>query len=226
MRIGFSVVLILVLGGATQTVAQSAGEVFQDCGRCPEMVVIPPGTAILGSEPWIANRKLRDAPIRKVEITYSFAVSKNEITRAQYRQIVEATGFETHYEPPRVGCNTWNYDGLLGYVLDHTWEAPGFDQAEDHPVVCVSWADARAYAAWLADLTGKPYRLLSSTEFEYALRAGTRGPWYWGSDNAEACKHANSADSTYRRLYDFGPVFDFEDGLKALRPYSFESLGV
>lgn len=198
--------------------AQSAGDTFTDCADCPEMVVIPSGTAILGSEPWIANRKGGDGPIREVEIAYTLAVAKTETTRAQYRAFVEATGYETEYKEPRIGCNTWTYDRVLGFVLDHTWDAPGYDQREDHPVVCVSWADGTAYAAWLAETTGKPYRLISSTEFEYATRAGTRGPWYWGSSNTDACTHANVADDTFRRLYDYAPVFACDDKYERTSP--------
>ncbi len=182
------------------------------------MVVMPRGTSILGTEPWFPNQKLREAPIREVTIDYTFAVGRTEVTRAQYRRFIEETGYESIQDPPRVGCNTWNYDGLLGYVLDHTWDAPGFDQSENHPVVCVSWADGTAYAEWLSEKTGKPYRLLTSTEFEYATRAGTRGPWYWGTSNADACQHANVADSTFRRLYDYAPVFACDDGYERTAP--------
>ena len=198
--------------------AHTTGDSFQDCATCPEMVVIPSGSAVLGSEPWIANRKRHDGPIREVTIDYTLAISKFEITRAQYRSFVKATGYETTYKAPRIGCNTWNYDGLFGFVLEFTWDSPGFDQTEDHPAVCLSWADATAYAAWLADATGKPYRLLSATEFEYATRAGTRGPWFWGQDNTEACSYANVADSTFRRLHNHTPVFACDDGYERTAP--------
>ncbi len=198
----------------------SAADTFTDCDHCPEMVQIPAGTATLGSEPWVANRKGGDGPIREVTITYSFAVAKTETTRAQYRAFIEATGYETPYEPGREGCNTWTFDRVLGFVRDHNWEAPGFDQREDHPAICISAVDAEAYAAWLAESTGKPYRLLSSTEFEYATRAGTRGPWFWGNSNVDACTYANIADSTFRRLYDYAPVFACDDAQERTAPVS------
>jgi formylglycine-generating enzyme required for sulfatase activity len=56
-------------------------------------------------------------------------------------------------------------------------------------VVCVSWTDARAYAAWLARTTGKPYRLPSEAEWEYAARAGSSAARPWGVDLTR--EHAN-----------------------------------
>lgn len=191
--------------------AQSETSSFQDCADCPEMIALPSGLAILGSEPWSANRKGGDGPIREVDIAYTLAVAKTETTRAQYRTFIEATNYQTPNADGRKGCNTWSYDRVLGFVRDHTWDSPGYNQREDHPVICVSWADATAYAAWLAETTGKPYRLLSSTEYEYATRADTRGPWFWGNANADACEYANVADDTFRRLYDYAPVFACDD---------------
>lgn len=196
----------------------SATDTFTDCEHCPDMVTIPSGQAILGSEPWIANRKGGDGPIREATITYSFAVATTETTRAQYRAFIDATGYETPHEPGREGCNTWTFDRVLGFVRAHNWDKPGFDQREDHPAICISALDAEAYATWLAETTGKPYRLLSSTEFEYATRAGTRGPWFWGNSNVDACTYANVADLTFRRLYDYAPVFACDDANERTAP--------
>jgi formylglycine-generating enzyme required for sulfatase activity len=62
-----------------------------------------------------------------------------------------------------------------------SWHAPGFFQDDSHPVVCIKLDDAKAYAGWLVQITGKPYRLLSEAEREYVARAGTTTPFWWGS---------------------------------------------
>ncbi|MEM6710635.1 MAG: SUMF1/EgtB/PvdO family nonheme iron enzyme, partial [Pseudomonadota bacterium] len=134
---------------------------FRDCSDCPEMIEIPSGTATLGAEPYEANTKAGDLPLREVTIAYRLAVAKTEVTQAQYRAFMEASG----HQMSQLGCNTWNVNRIMGYVRAHTWEAPGYPQNDSHPVVCVSHEDATAYASGLADKTGKPYRLLSSTEF-------------------------------------------------------------
>jgi formylglycine-generating enzyme required for sulfatase activity len=62
-----------------------------------------------------------------------------------------------------------------------SWRSPGFYQDDRHPVVCVNWDDAKAYAAWLSEKTGRSYRLLYEAEREYVTRAGAATPLWWGS---------------------------------------------
>ena len=67
--------------------------------------------------------------------------------------------------------------------------------------MCVNWDDVKAYVAWLSSMTGKPYRLLSEAEWEYAARGGTRTSRYWGDDASAQCAHANGADGTLKAHY-------------------------
>lgn len=194
--------------------AADAPNSFKDCDTCPDMIVVPSGKAVLGGEPWDQDMKPTWGKTRDVTIAYEFAIARTEVTRAQYRTFVRETG----YVSPTTSCNTWGFNRILGQTEGYTWDNSGYAQREDHPVVCVSWRDATAFTAWLAGKTGKPYRLLSSTEFEYAARAGTRGPWFWGSDSAKACDYANVADDNWRRLYSFGPPFACNDGWERTAP--------
>jgi formylglycine-generating enzyme required for sulfatase activity len=65
-------------------------------------------------------------------------------------------------------------------------------------VVCVTWNDAKAYVDWMAKKTGKPYRLLSEAEFEYAARGQTSPgayPRFWfGNEERDLCQNGNGAD--------------------------------
>lgn len=189
-------------------------QTFIDCSGCPEMVAVPAGEAILGPEPYEANARAGEAPQRNVRIGYRLAVARTEVTRAQYRAFMDASG----HRMAQTGCNTWRRNRVIGFVREHSWDNPGYPQAETHPVVCVSHADAGAYATWLAARTGKPYRLLSSSEFEYATRAGTRGPWFWGLKSGDACAYANIADDTFRRSFDSAPTFGCNDGYEHTAP--------
>ncbi len=79
-------------------------------------------------------------------------------------------------------------DGEIKSEPDKSWRDPSFPQTDRDPVVCVSWYDARVYAAWLSQVTGKTYRLLTDAEWEYAARAGTTTSRPWGDDANAGCR--------------------------------------
>ena len=167
---------------------------FRDCADCPEMVAIPAGRFLMGTAPGEEEREAlaaafrhRSEPQRTVTVP-AFAAGRFEVTRGQYRAFAAATGRATD------GCFVWVG---AGFEKDPTkdWRNPGYPQDDTHPVVCVSWDDATAYAAWLARRTGKAYRLLTEAEWEYAARAGTTTSRHWG-DAGPSCRHANGADLT------------------------------
>ena len=177
------------------------GESFRDCQECPEMVVIPAGTYRMGSPEAEGGRGRSEGPLHDVRIQEKLAVGRYEVTRGEYGDFVKETGRET-----RRGCwvgdggiKNWRQDG------SRSWQSPGFGQGEGHPVVCVSWEDARAYADWLSDKTGETYRLLSEAEWEYATRAGTRTSRYWGDSETGQCRHANGADAAFGAAYGSRP---------------------
>jgi len=116
---------------------------------------------------------------------------------------------------------SWKWTGrALTYEVENdpnaSWRNPGFLQDDNHPVVCVHWDDVSAYVAWLSQVTGQTYRLLSEAEWEYAARAGTTTPFWWGSSimPAQANYDGNfvyaggGAKGEYRKAT--VPVGDFE----------------
>jgi formylglycine-generating enzyme len=171
----------------------------RDCGHCPEMVVIPAGTALLGAGVDDRFRAADELPERTFAIREAFAVSRYEITRDQYEAFVRATK-----RPVGGDCLTdrrkrgdWQYDAAT------TFRDPGFVQAGDHPVACVSWDEAQAYVAWLNTQTKGGYRLLTEVEWEYVARGGATEnfAYPWGNDAAEGCPFANAFDRTALQTY-------------------------
>jgi len=163
------------------------GTAFKDCTECPEMVVIPAGRFEMGSN----NGDDDEKPIHNVRIARSFAMGKFEVTRGQFAAFVGASGYV-----PDEGCRVWK--GKWEKDNSRGWRNPGYAQSDSHPVACVSWDDAKAYAAWLARKTGKDYRLPSEAEHEYATRAGSSATRPWGESPNDACRYANVADRSVK----------------------------
>lgn len=152
-------------------------------GSAPEMVVIPYGKTIMGSDESDAQLKDSEQPAHSIEFRRGFAIARNELTVGDFRQFVQATGYRT--VATREGHSTV-YDEKGGVFSEHA----GVDWRRDHvgriasaslPVVHVAWSDAVAYTTWLSTQTGQVYRLPSEAEFEYVLRAGTQTIYPWGS---------------------------------------------
>ena len=180
---------------ASSTQSLAPGAVFKDCNECPEMVVIPAGQFVMGVAPGEEERenlnkdfRNRSQPQHRVEIE-RFAVGKFEVTVAQYKAFVGATGRKSE------GCWVWT-GSKFEIDLAKDWRNPGYAQDERHPVACVGWDDASSYVAWLSQKTGKSYRLLTEAEWEYAARAGTTAARFWGEDGNQSCGFANGADQT------------------------------
>ena len=166
------------------------GRKFRDCPECPELVVVPSGSFMMGSPASEEGRWDDEGPVRRVTIAEPFAVGVHEVTRGEFARFVSATGRS-------MGDSCWTReDGEWESRSGRHWRSPGFRQGDDHPVVCVSWNDARAYVNWLSGATGESYRLLSESEWEYAARSGTSTARYWGESESGQCRYANGADAS------------------------------
>ncbi len=166
-------------------------DTFRECNEnCPEMVVIPAGTFVMGSPdgetsvigldgkpkpgvlaPKEEGRRNDEGPQHEVRIAHPFAVGRYAVTFEEWDE-----------------CNA---GGACPFAPDS-----GYGRGR-HPVINVSWEDAQKYATWLSTMTGRAYRLPSEAEWEYAARAGTNTAYSFGDTyppSKKICEHANFAD--------------------------------
>jgi formylglycine-generating enzyme required for sulfatase activity len=202
------------------------GQVFADRfvdlpGQGPAMVVIPTGSFTMGAPESEEGRADAEGPRHQVTLAKGFAMARTTISVGQFREFVRASG----YQPDSVRLGGASvYDERSGALHDDaqaTWQDDyaGRPAGDNLPVVNVSWRDARAYAEWLSQRTGKRYRLPSEAEFEYALRGGTQTRYWWGqqaptrkvenltgnADRSSSGRRWNNAFPTYRDGY-WGPA--------------------
>ena len=184
---------------------------LRDCPTCPLMSALPVGTFQQGAAPDDAAATAFEKPRHAVTIARPLAVSVNEITVGEFKEFVDATHREVR------GCEVYA-DDRWQMRESASWRNPGFAQSPMHPVTCVSYADATAYAQWLSARSGHLYRLPSASEWEYAARGGMDAATPWGADAGMACSHANVADQNGSLLYPGWRTFDCSDGYVATAP--------
>jgi formylglycine-generating enzyme required for sulfatase activity/predicted Ser/Thr protein kinase len=189
---------------APSVVLPRQGEVFRDCPTCPLMKALPPGQLAQGAADTDTDATPLDKPQHAVNIAYPFGMGVYEITVGEYREFAETT----HHKS--AGCQM--YDGSWQASSELNWNNVGYPQTGTHPAVCVSWRDAREYAAWLSHKTGQRYRLPSDSEWEYAARAGSTASRPWGPHVDTACTAANVADQTAAQQYPGWKIHPCSDG--------------
>jgi formylglycine-generating enzyme required for sulfatase activity len=165
-------------------------QAFKDCPGCPEMVLVPSGRFMMGSPASEEGRFNSEGPQHSVTIADPFAVGKFALTRAEFEAFVKAAK-----HPMSESCYTMNGTELKE-AKGKSFRDPGFAQADNHPAVCVSWDDAKAYVAWLSKTTAKDYRLLTEAEREYVARAGTTTPYPWGASVAAEQANYDARNTT------------------------------
>lgn len=169
MRTGACVVSLLLVMTESRAEARPTADEGKGCAHCPAMVTVPAGSYQMGKNIDYGYGDM-DGPTHTVKLARPFALSRNEVTLAEYRAFIR----ETRYVPERK-CNVYKKDAKWYIDPERDWDDPGFEQPDNHPVVCVSWRDTQAYIKWLNGKTGRQYRLPSEAEWEYVAALADLG---------------------------------------------------
>jgi formylglycine-generating enzyme required for sulfatase activity len=169
-----------------------AGPGNRDCRECPELVVVPAGKFQMGSPVSEKERNEHESPLHTVEFAKPFAIGKYETTFDEWEACVA--------------------DKACAPVGDDGWGRGR------RPVIYVSFQMAVDYGRWLSRKTGETYRLPSEAEWEYAARAGSTTPWFWGDDPRQACQYGNVGDDSVRPEHPDWPLHDCNDGFAKTSP--------
>lgn len=166
----------------------------------PVVVSIPAGPFIAGSDgaerdyayridaaayggPVTREQKWYDGErTRGTAETGAYAITVTPITNRQYAAFAKTTG----HPAPEVDRAIWESYGLIhpfAQTRRYAWTKGKPPRGrEDHPVVLVSQADAKAYAAWLTRMTGRIWRLPDELEWEKAARGADGRYFPWGNE--------------------------------------------
>lgn len=175
-------VFSLLCAGAQAASTPQPGAVFKDCKNCPEMVVLPAGSFVMGVPDDEVGRQPDEGPMHTVTFNKAFAISRFQVQAGELDAYIRETGVKIADGDTRPGrlCKA---------------SKPTYKQGPTQPAVCVSYFDVQEYAKWLSKKTGHTYRMLSEAEREYAARAGSTGPFPFPFDEDEEysiAKHANT----------------------------------
>lgn len=213
------------------------GERFRDAladgSSGPMLVVVPVGSFLMGSPENEPGRRNNEGPRFRIRFDRGFALAETETTVGAFRRFVEATGYRTRAELEKRSSIYDERSGSMRERAGINWrhDETGRTAQDTFPVAHVDWNDAAAYATWLTESTGKPYRLPSEAEFEYALRAGSSSAYPWGADApAQALANVSSAGDRSRSRREWSNAFpDINDGhfgIAPVRGYAANAFGL
>jgi formylglycine-generating enzyme required for sulfatase activity len=186
---------------------------------------IPPGEFTMGSSKeeidywlkrggndWINEKLPSEGPQHEIEITRPFYMGQTAVTVGQFRQFVQATGYQT-------AAGAWHFGKFDAHK---NWVNPGFAQTDDHPVVCVNWNDAVEFCNWLSKKEEKTYRLPTEAEWEYSCRAGSKGRWSFGDNERELLNYARFTSNSQGHTWPVGGLKQNAWGLQDMHGNVFQ----
>ncbi len=166
-------------------------QIIHDAEYTPQCVVVPAGKVKIGSPESELEREASyeygadereeyrgtEGPQKVISFSRQFAIGIYPVKVSEFR----AYAISKNFQGGEALIFSQKYDGYRASPVWRDWEDPGFQQRDDHPVVGISWIEAKDYCDWLTVKTGKKYRLPTASEWEYAARAGAEDkPFWWG----------------------------------------------
>ena len=149
-----------------------------------ELVLIPAGSFTMGS-PESEKYRGSDEKQHTVTISKPFYMGVTHVTVDQFAVFAKDAGYKSDAEKQGSASSIRIVDGKSAFKMNVpgvSWRNPTYPQRGDHPVVWVSWNDARAFCDWLSKKSGLTVRLPTEAEWEYACRAGTQTAYPWGDN--------------------------------------------
>jgi formylglycine-generating enzyme required for sulfatase activity len=156
------------------------GDVIRDCADCPEMVLLGTAYFTMGAAPGDEQASAVETPPIVVRVGRPFAIARTEITVGQYLVFVRETG-----------------------AAAPACASSARAVAQDMPVTCLTWHEARGYAAWLSQRTNRSYRLPTEAEWEYAARGGASTAYAPGRTLAAGTANIGKANATVAAVASF-----------------------
>lgn len=155
--------------------------------RFNKFVLVKSGQFIMGDAIGKYDEK-DELPAHAVKVS-KFYLAKYEVTRGEFERFVKSTRYVTDSEKgnSKLKCGS----GMANKPANISWRNPGFPQTDGHPVVCISFNDAKKYIAWLSKQDKKQYRLPSEAEWEYSARAGSTTEFSFGNSENQLCRYGN-----------------------------------